>query len=68
MQRFGGKVIFVTGAASGIGRATAIRLASEGGSVYGVDVDTGALEETARLREMSPIPLAGDEDVLVALR
>ena len=35
--RFTGKVAVVTGAAQGIGRATALRLAREGGSVVLVD-------------------------------
>ncbi len=48
MERFEGKVVFVTGAASGIGRATALRLASEGASVYIVDVAMDGLEETAK--------------------
>lgn len=46
--RMDGKVAFVTGAAAGIGRATAIRLASEGASVYIVDVAMEGLEETAK--------------------
>ncbi len=37
----------MTGAASGIGRATAIRLAEEGAAVWAVDVDTAGLEGTA---------------------
>lgn len=49
MKRFEGKVAFVTGAAGGIGRATAIRLASEGSSLYLVDVAVEGLEETAKL-------------------
>jgi NAD(P)-dependent dehydrogenase (short-subunit alcohol dehydrogenase family) len=53
MQRFEGKVAFVTGAAGGIGRATAIRLASEGASLYIVDVATEPLEETVKLCEQS---------------
>ena len=47
--RFTGKVAFVTGAASGMGRATSVRLASEGASVYGVDVNEEGLAETAKL-------------------
>src|SRR4029077_5653798 len=36
--RFTGKTVIVTGAASGIGRATASRIVREGGRVIGVDV------------------------------
>ncbi len=46
MQRFHNKVIFITGAASGIGRETAIRLASEGASVFLCDIDEVGLAET----------------------
>jgi meso-butanediol dehydrogenase/(S,S)-butanediol dehydrogenase/diacetyl reductase len=41
MNRFAGKVAFVTGAAAGIGRATALRLASEGARVFGTDIADG---------------------------
>jgi NAD(P)-dependent dehydrogenase (short-subunit alcohol dehydrogenase family) len=37
MQRFDGKVVIVTGAASGIGEATARRFSSEGARVALVD-------------------------------
>jgi glucose 1-dehydrogenase/3-oxoacyl-[acyl-carrier protein] reductase len=44
-----GRVAFITGAGSGIGRATAIRLASEGAAVGVVDVRLEAAEETVRV-------------------
>ena len=46
MQRFDNKVALVTGAASGIGRATAIRLASEGAAVFLADINQDGLAET----------------------
>jgi meso-butanediol dehydrogenase/(S,S)-butanediol dehydrogenase/diacetyl reductase len=53
-QRFAGKVVFVTGAASGIGRATATLFAEEGAKVYAVDVDRDGLSRTlVGIRETS---------------
>ena len=42
MQRLAGKVAIVTGAASGIGKATVELFRSEGATVVGADVSDGA--------------------------
>ena len=47
--RHSGKVAIVTGVGSGIGRATALRLAREGARVIGCDVNQEALSETNKL-------------------
>lgn len=46
-RRFVGRVAAVTGAASGIGRATALRLAGEGAEVVAIDRDERGAEATA---------------------
>jgi NAD(P)-dependent dehydrogenase (short-subunit alcohol dehydrogenase family) len=51
MKRFEGKLAAVTGAGSGIGRAIAQRLASEGAEVAVMDVSADAGQETLRLIE-----------------
>ena len=48
---FTGKVAFVTGAGSGIGRATALAFARQGANVVVADVSEPNLQETARLIE-----------------
>ena len=42
-----GKSAVVTGAASGLGRGTALALARAGADVFLVDINAGGLEETA---------------------
>lgn len=47
-HRFAGKTAVVTGAGSGIGRATAVRLSHEGARVIATDVSASRLEELSR--------------------
>ncbi len=46
MQRFQDKVVLVTGAGSGIGKASALRIAGEGGAVFCADLQGDALDAT----------------------
>jgi len=46
-MRFQDKTVVVTGAASGIGRATALLFAAEGAKVYAADIDETGLAKTA---------------------
>lgn len=48
-REFEGKVALVTGGASGIGRATAVKFAIEGASVVVADVDQRGGQETVRM-------------------
>mmetsp|Transcript_13271 Transcript_13271/g.21646 ORF Transcript_13271/g.21646 Transcript_13271/m.21646 type:complete len:271 (-) Transcript_13271:1442-2254(-) len=55
MSRLAGKCCMVSGAGSGIGRASCIEFASEGGNVLCCDVSVADLQETVRLiREAYP--------------
>jgi len=47
MNRFTDKVVLVTGAGSGIGKASSIQIASEGGAVFCVDLNDEAVQATA---------------------
>lgn len=59
--RFADKTVIVTGAGSGIGRATASRIAREGGRVVGVDISQERLDEfKASLPEAQIDIVAGD--------
>lgn len=61
-QRFAGKAVVVTGAAGGIGAATARRLGEEGASVLCLDVQAEAVEATA-----AAVVAAGGEAVARAV-
>ena len=54
-MRFSGKKIIVTGAASGIGRATAIKFAAEGAQVTIGDINEAGLAETASMMASAPL-------------
>jgi NAD(P)-dependent dehydrogenase (short-subunit alcohol dehydrogenase family) len=49
MQRFADRVVLVTGAGGGIGRASARRIAAEGGAVFCVDLNAEAVEATVAI-------------------
>lgn len=67
--RFSGKTIIITGAGSGIGRATASRVAREGGRVIAVDISEERLADfAASLPEGNIVTVSGDitDDAAVA--
>src|SRR5665647_3424629 len=67
--RHQGKVAIVTGAANGIGRATVLRLASEGATVIGCDLNAEALAETQQLLGLGEgfgIEVAADDGCALA--
>ena len=73
MERLAGKRTIVTGAGSGIGRAIALRLASEGASIVLADVDEEAAESVANeidgetLVHKTDVTRDGDVETLVGL-
>jgi NAD(P)-dependent dehydrogenase (short-subunit alcohol dehydrogenase family) len=48
-EEFKGKIVLITGAGSGIGRAAARLYAARGARVFGADVNEGGLAETRAL-------------------
>lgn len=70
MGKLSGKIAIVTGAGSGIGRATALRFADEGAMVLATDIDDGA-EATAAMRDDGAVVAvtsnAGSETDVAAL-
>lgn len=60
-DRFGGQLVLVTGAASGIGRATAFAFAESGARVVAVDRDAEGAARTADLARLIGAPAAWGE-------
>ncbi|MGP9019745.1 SDR family oxidoreductase [Streptomyces sp. BR1] len=65
-DRFGGQLVLVTGAASGIGRATAFAFAEAGARVVAVDRDAEGAARTAEMSRLIGAPQAWAEMVDVA--
>ncbi|MER6995296.1 SDR family oxidoreductase [Streptomyces sp. NPDC000410] len=65
-ERFGGQLVLVTGAASGIGRATAFAFAEAGARVVAVDRDGEGAARTAELARLVGAPAAWGETVDVS--
>src|SRR5579862_7126462 len=60
MSRLAGKVALITGAGSGIGRATAVLFAREGARVVVAELDQASGEETAHLAGEGAIAIPTD--------
>lgn len=65
-DRFGGQLVLVTGAGSGIGRATALAFAGSGARVVAVDRDAEGAARTAELCRPAGAPEAWAEQVDVS--
>ncbi|WP_405807417.1 SDR family oxidoreductase [Streptomyces sp. NBC_00210] len=65
-ERFGGQLVLVTGAASGIGRATAFAFAEAGARIVAVDRDAEGAARTAELSRLIGAPEAWGETVDVS--
>ncbi|TLQ48325.1 SDR family oxidoreductase [Streptomyces marianii] len=65
-ERFGGQLVLVTGAASGIGRATAFAFAEAGARVVAVDREGEGAARTAELARLIGAPEAWPETVDVS--
>ncbi|MET9219091.1 SDR family oxidoreductase [Streptomyces sp. NPDC003300] len=65
-ERFGGQLVLVTGAASGIGRATAFAFAEAGARIVAVDRDAEGAARTAELARLIGAPDAWPETVDVS--
>ncbi|MFJ9341321.1 SDR family oxidoreductase [Streptomyces sp. NPDC101733] len=65
-ERFGGQLVLVTGAASGIGRATAFAFAEAGARVVAVDRDAEGAARTAEMARLVGAPQAWGECVDVS--
>ena len=65
-RRFEGRRIYLTGAASGIGLATARQLAGEGAALALVDIDGAALQAAARATFIAATANAGQSAVAVS--
>ncbi|MFJ7207794.1 SDR family oxidoreductase [Streptomyces sp. NPDC098789] len=65
-DRFGGQLVLVTGAASGIGRATAFAFAEAGARVVAVDRDGEGAARTAEMARLVGAPQAWGECVDVS--
>jgi meso-butanediol dehydrogenase/(S,S)-butanediol dehydrogenase/diacetyl reductase len=63
-DRFAGRSVYITGAASGVGRATAQLFAAEGARVFAADVNVQGVAETiASIRERGGVADGGPCDV-----